>query len=93
MATEDPRKKEPPMTLPSAIIVSCQADNPLRSFFIHFSPIFFMMSPLLFAQMGKEYFFQKVVKYKQKADLTFSQLSPIFAFPVRLSFALPLHPH
>lgn len=39
IATDDPRKKEPPITLPNAIIVSCHADNPFRLPFIAFSPI------------------------------------------------------
>jgi hypothetical protein len=34
MATEQPRKKEPPMTVPSASMVICHGPSPLFFFFI-----------------------------------------------------------
>lgn len=54
------------MTLPSAIIVSCQADNPLRSFFIHFSPIFFMIYRYYLRKWGKDTFFKKLLNINKK---------------------------
>jgi hypothetical protein len=39
IATEEPRKKEPPMTVPNAIMVNCNADRPLCVLSINFSPL------------------------------------------------------